>query len=444
MTDKIDRRDFIKSTAVGALGAGVALRSRSASARLLGANDRVVIGFIGLGRMGQSNLKDFFKQQDVDVAAVCDVYAPNLDKAAALAPKAEKHKDFRRILDRKDIDVVVVSAPDHWHALPMIMACQAGKDVYVEKPLSHTIDEGRRMVQAARKYNCVVQVGTQQRSGKHFQKAVELVRSGKIGKVSFVRTWNFGNQFPTGIGNPPESDPPPELDWDMWLGPAPKVRFNPNRFGVNPNSFSYFRWFWDYAGGMVTDWGIHLLDIVQWAMGADYPQAVSASGGKFYLQDNRETPDTLLVTYEYPGWVCTYENRECNGNRILDKGYGITFHGTDGTLFIDRGGFEIIPETRRGSDNKPINRMEPMKEANSNDQHLTHVRNFVDSVKSRQKPISDVEIGHRSTSTALLANISFRTRRRIAWDGKNERIVGDHEASRLLSRTYRKPWSLNV
>jgi len=259
-----------------------------------------------------------------------------------------------------------------------------------------------------------------------------------------VRTWNFGNQFPTGIGNPPDSDPPPELDWDMWLGPAPSVRFNPNRFGVNANNFSYFRWFWDYAGGMVTDWGIHLLDIVQWAMGVDYPQAVNASGGKFYLQDNRETPDTLTVTYEYPGWICTYENRECNGNRILDKGYGITFHGTEGTLFVDRNGFEILPETRRGSDNKPINRMEPMKEANSNDQHLTHVRNFLDSVKSRQKPISDVEIGHRSTSTALLANISYRTRRRIAWDGKNERIVGDNEASKLLSRHYRKPWSLSV
>jgi predicted dehydrogenase len=442
MTDKIDRRDFIKSTAVGALSAGMALHASSASGGVLGSNDRVVTGFIGLGRMGQSNLKDFLKQQDVDVAAVCDVYAPNLDKAAALAPKAEKHKDFRRILDRKDIDAVVVSTPDHWHALPMIMACQVGKDVYVEKPLSHTIDEGRKMVQAARKHNRIVQVGTQQRSGKHFQNAVELVRGGKIGKVSFVRTWNFGNQFPSGIGNPADCNPPSELDWDMWLGPAPKVSFNPNRFGVNPNNFSYFRWFWDYAGGMVTDWGIHLLDIVQWAMGVDYPQAVTASGGKFYLQDNRETPDTLLVTYEYPGWICTYENRECNGSRIFDKGYGITFHGTEGTLFVDRSGFEILPETRRGSDNKPINRMEPMKEANSNDQHLTHVRNFLDSVKSRQKPISDVEIGHRSTSTALLANISYRTRRRIEWDGKNERIVGDSEASKLLSRHYRKPWSL--
>jgi predicted dehydrogenase len=429
MTEKIDRRQFIKSTAAGALGAGLA--------RALGANDRVVVGFIGMGRMGQSNLKDFLKQADVEVAAICDVYAPNLDKASAMTPGADKYKDFRRLIDRKDIDVVVISTPDHWHAIPTLLACQAGKDVYVEKPLSHTIEEGRRMVEASRRYKRVVQVGTQQRSGKHFQKAVELVRSGNIGKVSFVRTWNFGNQYPNGIGNPPDGDPPPELDWDMWLGPAPKLRFNPNRF-------SHFRWFWDYAGGMVTDWGVHLLDIVQWAMNADCPQAISASGGKFYLQDNRETPDTLLVTYEYPGWVCTYENRECNANRILDKGYGIIFHGTEGTLLVDRSGFEVIPETRKGKDGKPVNRMEPVKEASSNDQHLTHVRNFLDCVKSRQNPISDVEIGHRSTSTTLLANIAYRTRRRIIWDGKNEQIVADREASKLLSKTYRKPWSLNL
>jgi len=442
MTNKIHRREFIKSSALGAVGAGFVLPGASASARILGANERVIIGIIGAGRMGQSNLRDFLKQPDVECAAICEVYTPNLEKAAALAPKAEKHRDFRRVLDRKEIDVIVVSTPDHWHALQTVMACQAGKDVYVEKPISITIVEGRKMVQAARKHNRVVQVGTQQRSGIHFQKAVDIVRSGKIGQVSFVRTWNVDNQHPDGIGNPPDSDPPPELDWDMWLGPAPKVRFNANRFGVSPDRWSSFRWFWDYAGGMVTDWGVHLFDIVQWAMGVDYPQTISATGGKYYLRDNRETPDTLLVTYEYPGFVCAYENRECNGNPINGHGYGITFHGSEGTLFIDREGFEIIPERRREGPNRWIDRMEPMKEANSNEQHLTHVRNFLDSVKSRQKPICDIEIGHRSTSAALLANIALRCGRRIKWDGKSEQIIGDREASKFLSKEYRKPWTL--
>jgi predicted dehydrogenase len=444
MSHKIDRRDFIKTSAAGAVGTSLSLRGTPASARIIGANDRIVAGFVGTGRMGESNLKDFVKQSDVTAAAVCDVYAPNLDKAAAAAPGAQKFTDFRRLLERKDIDVVVVSTPDHWHALPMVMACQSGKDVYVEKPISLTLDEGRKMVQAARKYNRVVQVGTQQRSGLHFQKAVELIRGGAIGKISFVRTWNVGNQHPDGIGNQPDGNPPPGLDWDMWLGPAPKVPFNANRFGVFPERWSSFRWFWDYAGGMVTDWSVHLLDIVQWAMGADYPQTISATGGKFYLQDNRETPDTLLVTFEYPGFICTYENRECNGNAINGKGYGITFHGTDGTLLVDRGGFELIPERRRESQNRVVDRAQPMKVENSNNQHEAHVRNFLDSVKSRQKPICDIETGHRTTSTALLANIAYRSRRRIVWDGKSEQIIGDREASRFLSKSYRKPWTLNV
>lgn len=444
MNDKIDRREFIKTSAASAVSSGVALQGSTVSSRVLGANDRIVVGVIGPGRQGQGNQKGLLRQKDVEVAAVCDVYTPNLMKAAEISPQAEKYTDFRRILDRKDIDVVMIATPDHWHALQMVMACQAGKDVYVEKPISLTIDEGHKMVQAARKYNRVVQVGTQQRSGVHFQKVVDIVRSGKIGKISFVRTWNYGNQYPEGIGSPPDSAPPPDLDWDMWLGPAPKVPFNPNRFGVVPNNFSYFRCFWDYAGGMMTDWGIHLLDIVQWAMNVDYPQAVSASGGKFYLQDNRETPDTLLATYEYPGFVCTYENRVCNGHPVNGHGYGIMFHGTEGTLFVDREGFEIIPEKRRDKDNKQVDRMEAMKEKGSNNQHETHVRNFVECVKSRQKPISDIEIGHRSSSAAILGNIAYRTRRRIVWDGKIEQIVGDREASKFLSKPYRKPWVLKV
>jgi len=435
----IDRRTFVKGATAGAVSTGLALSSQTAAGynRIVGANEKIVVGFVGTGGMGRSNMKDFLKMPEVEVAAVCDVFHPNLDEASKMTGgKASPLKDFRRIIDNKDVDVVVVSTPDHWHALPMIYACDAGKDVYVEKPVSLTIHEGRKMVEAARRNKRVVQVGTQQRSGKHFQRAAELVRNGKIGKVSYVRAWNFENQHPNGIGNPPDTPPPADLDWDLWLGPAPKVPYNKNR------ALYTFRWFWDYAGGKLTDWGVHLLDVVQWAMNVEYPQAVSASGGKFYLQDNRETPDTLAVTYEYPTFLCLYENRECNGTPLDGHGYGITFHGTDGTLFIDRGGFEITPDKRRDKDKKMVDRMEGMKEENSNDQHLTHVRNFLDCVKSRQMPASDIEIAHRSTSTCHLGNIALRSNAKITWDGQREQIVGNAAASKFLRKEYRNSWKL--
>lgn len=402
-------------------------------------NDRIVLGFIGTGRMGQSNLETFLQHADVEVAAVCDVYSPNLNAALKITKgKAKALKDFRRVLDMKEVQAVVVCSPDHWHPLQTILACQAGKDVYVEKPISVCLREGRHMVEAARTHQRVVQVGTQQRSGLHFQKAIELIRKGYIGKISFVRTWNYGNAFPEGIGNPPNSDPPQDLDWDFWLGPARNVPFNPNRFGVHPDRWSSFRWFWDYAGGMMTDWGVHLLDIVQWAMNVEAPQSVTAQGGKLYLQDNRETPDTLQVTYQYPGFVCVYENRECNQDGLNQHGYGISFHGTDGTLFIDRGGFQVLPErTEKGSD-----RCEALTEKNSNNHNQAHSRNFLDCVRSRKTPTSDIEIGHRSTSVAQLGNIALRSKSVVIWDGASEQIKGNKEASRYLSPKYRKPWKL--
>lgn len=434
----MERRDFIKGSAAAAVGLSLA------PARVLGANDRIVAGFIGVGRQGQSNMNSFLKAENVTIAAVCDVYEPNLEKAAATAgASAAKIKDFRRILDNKDINAVVISSPDHWHAYQTVAACQAGKDVYVEKPICVAVEEGRTMVEAARRYDRVVQAGTQQRSGVHFQKAVELVRSGRLGKISVVRTWNVGNQSPDGIGNPPDGDPPAGLDWDMWLGPAPKRPFNPNRFGVHPTSYSFFRWFWDYAGGMMTDWGIHLLDIVQWAMDVDGPQAVTASGGKLFLKDNRETPDTLQVTYEYPGWIAMYENRELNANPLLGKTYGILFHGTEGTLFVDRAGYELIPETR-GRGAEAVKRTEPVSDKNSNNHGVAHFANFVECVRSRKRPVCDIEIGHRSTTTCLLGNVAYRSRQRIEWDAKAEKITNAADARKYLSRDYRKPWKLHV
>jgi predicted dehydrogenase len=384
-------------------------------------------------------MKQFMGHPEVKVAAVCDVYEPHLERAHQES-SARKHKDFREVLDRKDIDAVVVSSPDHWHALMTVMACQAGKDVYVEKPISVTVSEGRKMVEAARQHSRIVQVGTQQRSGLHFKKAVELVRQGELGTVSAVRTWNFGNESPQGIGNPADSDPPAGLDWDMWLGPAPRVPFNSNRFGVG-DRWSTFRYFWDYAGGMMTDWGVHLLDIVQWAMDVEGPTAITASGGNWVTDDNRDTPDTLTVTLDYPGFICTYENRSGNARAINEHGYGIEFYGTRATLFVDRGGFELIPETFRSGEDR-IPRTYSMEQRNSNSHNHDHVRDFLDCMKTRSLPISDIEIGHRSTSTCQLGNIAYRTGSRVEWSIEQETIQDNPQASALLQHNYRPPWKL--
>ncbi|MDE3178022.1 MAG: Gfo/Idh/MocA family oxidoreductase, partial [Acidobacteriota bacterium] len=437
MSGELNRRDFMRRAAAGAAGVGAALSS--VPRNVVGANDRVIAAGIGTGRQGTYDLTDFARQPDVEIAAVCDVYEPNAQKCLARLGHsgAQTYKDYRQLLDRKDIDVVVVGTPDHWHPLVAVDACRAGKDVYVEKPLSHTIDEGIVMVEAARRYKRVVQVGTQQRSGKHFQEAARLIQQGYIGKVSFVRTWNYSNQFPDGIGNPPDSDPPPGLDWNFWQGPAPAHPFNPNRFGVYPNTWSTFRYFWDYAGGVMTDWGVHLMDIVQMAMQVEGPEVITALGGRFYIDDNATTPDTLQVTYQYPHFIAVYENRWSNANSMENHGYGMEFHGTDGTLFIDRGGFEVFPE-KRELGGKSVTVGAAMKMERVNDAHFDHVRNFLDCVKSRARPVSDVEIGHRSTSVCLLGNVAYRSKQRIVWNVENQEIIeGGAEARRLVTRDYR-------
>jgi predicted dehydrogenase len=447
MGKNLNRRNFIAQAAGITLGVGVGL---SESRRILGANDRVVVGVIGCGEMGTGNMESFMQHPGVEIGAVCDVYQPRLDKGSQEAGgRAKIYKDFRQVLDDKDIDVVIIATPDHWHALQMVMACQAGKDVYVEKPISTTLEEGRSMVEAARKYGRVTQVGTWQRSGIHFQKAVQLVQDGTIGQVRFARTWNYRNFMPNGFGDPPDSDVLPGLDWDMWQGPAPRRPFNRNRCGIG-NRWSTFRYFWDYAGGWMTDWGIHLLDIVLWAMKSDGPRVITALGGKYSLKDNRETPDTLQVTYEFPDFVCTYEMRETNGNSMYEKGYGIEFHGTDGTLFLDRDGFQVYPEkwepmTKAVQAAKPADRTASIKMESVNDALYDHITNFLQCAKSRKRAVCDIEVGYHSSSTCFLANIAYRSKDRLTWDAANQHLAqGNAEARRLLGREYSAPWKLTV
>jgi predicted dehydrogenase len=426
------RRDFVKSSVAAAL------TSQIFTGNMRGANDRISVGFIGLGKMGRDNLRWAMRQPGVAVAAVCDVYDRNLNWAAETAGgHARKVHDFREVLADKSIDAVCIATPDHWHAYMTVEACKAQKDVFVEKPVSVTVDEATAMLNAARQNKRVVQSGTMQRSAIHFQKAVNLVRSGELGKVTFVRTWNYDHSSPEGFGNPPDTDPPKGLDWDLWLGPAPKRAFNANRFGVDPEDryFSSFRWFWDYAGGKMTDWGVHLLDIVQWAFDEAMPKSVTASGGKFYLKDNRETPDTLQVTYEYPGFIAVYENRENNAESMFDRSYGIEFHGERGTMFVDRRECRIVAE--KGS---TLTNWKMDSASSGNGEHWA---NFLDCIRTRKSPLSDLAICRRSTTTCHLGNIALRSRQRVDFDAESW-TVAQPEAKKYFSREYRAPWKLSV
>ena len=446
------RRDFIKQAAAVPLGSALAAR------KALGANDRVNMGLIGCGGRGQYVAGLMSQISNVEFVAVADVYEARATAAKGWgAPGCRAFQDFRRLLDDKGVDAVLIATPDHWHAIATVLACQAGKDVYVEKPLAYSIKEGRAMVDAARRSNRVVQAGTQHRSAAHFREVARIIQSGELGPVHFVRVWNYLNMSPDGIGRAPDSAPPAGLDWDFYLGPAPAVPFNKNRYAVT------YRWFWDYAGGMTTDYGTHRFDTVHQVMGVDAPLAVAGWGRRYELQDGADTPDTLQITYEYPSFILNYEASMLNGhglggrapgmNYYLTRGpddrpHGMAFYGTQGTLFADRIGFEIYPELNGESGpgawspaGKPPEGFRMKQETGAEeDATALHAKNFIECVRSRQKPAADVEIGHRSTIVPHLGNIAIRTGHKLRWDSIKEEIVDDSVASAYLARQARAPW----
>jgi predicted dehydrogenase len=450
----MERRQFIQGAAGTALVSAVPFSAR----KILGANDRVNVALVGCGGRGREDAGLLRQIPNVNIVAVCDVYEPHAAAAKAWAGTGcQSYGDFRRLLEQKEIDAVLVATPDHWHAGVTVLACQAGKDVYVEKPLAHSIREGRKMVEAARRYNRVVQTGTQHRSAPHIQQAATIMHNGQIGPVHFVRVWNYLNMSPDGIGRAADSASPTGLDWDFYLGPAPAVPFNKNRFLVT------YRWFWDYAGGMATDYGTHRLDTVHQIMGVEAPWSAVAAGGRYELKDGAETPDVLQITYEYPGFVLSYEasmmnNHGCGGRTpgkkyylirtADDRPHGIAFYGTKGTLFVDRVGFEVYPEPRGESGPGAVTsaptggfRTERV-EVSGADATSLHLKNFIECLRSRQRPLAEVETGHRSSTVPHLGNIAFRTGHKISWDAQREEIVGDANAAALLDRTARKPWDL--
>ncbi len=423
--------------------ANAALTTSIFTGRVRGANDRVAVGFIGLGAMGSGNLSYAMKVEGAQPAALCDVYQPTLEKAEAAARKGgfegiKTVKDFREILADKSIDAVCISTPDHWHAYMTVEACKAGKDVYVEKPACVYVEEGQKMVAAARKYNRVVQAGTMQRSGGYFKKAAEIVKSGVLGEVTFCHTWQAGSTKQQGYGTPADSAPPAGLDWEMWLGPAPKVQFNLNRWGVGVTTFPTFRYFWDYAGGAMTDWGVHLIDPLHQCFDEVMPHAISSMGDKLYVKDNRDTPDTMLATFRYPKYLMSYESRTCNPMPMFGQGAATSIHGTEGTLVLNRSGCWVIPN--RGSS------LEPSaweKNPEMSQMNVPHWQNFLECIKSRQKPTSDIETCVRSSTTCILANLSMRFKTWLDWDEKNWTVKQDAVKPHLKAH-YRAPWKLEV
>jgi predicted dehydrogenase len=419
--ETLPRRTFLRAVGLGTAGTLIGAPSLLGQPRRVAANDRIGLAIIGVGSLGGGNhhLGSVLRMPDIDVVAVADVDRQYLDKAVAKTDgKASAYKDFRHVLDRKDVDAVIIATPDHWHALTSIAACEAGKDVYCEKPLSLNIEEGRAMVEAARRYGRVFQVGCQQRSDRRFRRACELVRNGHIGRLTNVEV--VLGPGPEAEWEAPEAAPA-HLDWNMWLGPAPWREYHQKRCHYQ------FRWFFDYSGGKMTDWGAHHLDIAQWGIGVEHSGPVEIQASALFPADNfYETPKDFDVHYTYAGGVRVH----CTG----EGANGVTFKGTGGEIFVDRSKITADPaeilevEPGSGKISLPISR--------------NHHRNWIDCMRSRRRPVADVEIGHRSATVCHLGNIAIRTGRRIRWDPTSERILNDEGAVRLTQKPMRRPWSL--
>ncbi len=425
----LNRRQFMVSSTLTA-GAGVSSRvGRSAA-------DRVRIGMIGVGNMGMSRLQEFLRRPDVEVAAICDVDREHRDRAVQAVEQSQGRKpqafaDFRRLLDLPDVDAVAVVTPDHWHSIPVIQACRAGKDVFVEKPLSYSVEEGRAMVSAARSAGRVTQMGNHIHNDlPNYRRVVEQVRSGNLGRITRVHCWKTSSL--RSLGHPPDSPPPAGLDYDFWLGPAPERPYNPLR------SHGTYRYFWDYSGGVFIDFWCHIVDLVYWALDLKAPLSVSATGTKRFLDDATETPDTLEAVLEYPDLTLLFTLHPDPLPGFAHLGaIGCVFQGTEALLAANYETHEIHVKGKPAPD---FPKPEP-----SIPDSPGHLAEFVEAIRSRNlETTCNLEYGHRLTKAGLLANIACRTGDRLYWDDERERFQGHEGACRLLGRVFRRPWGLEA
>jgi predicted dehydrogenase len=431
------RREFIHSTSTLAAGAGLVSFTKPVAVKKTSAADKVGVALIGCRGMGFGDLSNALKIANVECVALCDVDKNVLEqrkndvlKIQGKAPAT--YADFRKCLENKDIDAVIIGTPDHWHCLIFLAACEAGKDIYVEKPLANSIAECNIMLHAARKYNRVVQVGQQQRSGDHWKEAIQFIKDGKIGQLRKVNVWA---NFNYGIGEKvvPDGPVPVGVDYDMWLGPAPKRNFNAARFHGS------WRMFWDYGGGLVTDWGVHLLDMALWAKDVNtFPLAVAAAGGNFAYSDHaHETFDTMSVSFQMKDWVINWENTAGIETGYYNKPYGLLFVGNDASIVINRDGWELLPETTGGKYKVP---KLPFHEGGEN--HAEHMQNFIDCVRSRKDPACPIENGRLVAMYAHFANIALRTNSRVVWKEYTGNFGDNSAANALIKPEYRAPWKL--
>jgi predicted dehydrogenase len=442
------RRQFLQRSSLAAAGLGLVtpLEALAERGKPVAPSDTIRFGVIGVRGMGWSDMRSALKIDEVECVALCDADQRELDRRtedviAARGTTPRQYRDYRKLLDDKEIDAVVIGTPDHWHCLMLVDALAAGKHVYVEKPLANSIAEANLMMAAARKSDRMVQVGQWQRSGPHYEEALEVVRSGELGNIRLVKTWAYqGWMEPVPVK--PNSEPPEGVDYAMWLGPAPTRPFNPNRFHFN------FRWFWDYAGGLMTDWGVHEIDIALYAMNARAPKSVMASGGKLaYPDDASETPDTLQAVFEYDGFNMLWEHATGIDGGNYGRTEGIAFIGNDATVVVDRGGWELIPETKEDDDGRRRYRVEaipPVRKPRDVAYLDLHTRNFVDAIQKNDASIlkCGIESGGVAAINAHMGNIAFKVGRKIYWDPEAGAFKGDDEANALLTPGYHNGWTL--
>ncbi len=433
------RRTFIKSSSTALAGLGLStvlpLDALANAKKLVSANDKINVAAIGINGMGWADLRSLMKIPEVNVVGLCDVDDNVLNfrkyELAKSGIQTKTYADYRKMLENKDIDVIVIGSPDHWHCLQMVEACSAGKDVYVEKPVGNSIQECNVMVAAQQKYNRAVQCGQWQRSVPHFVDALNFVKTGKLGKIRTVKAWAYQGWM-TNIETKPDGPTPAGVNYDMWLGPATKRPFNPNRFHFN------FRWFWDYAGGLMTDWGVHLIDYALLGMDAKFPKSAVALGGKYAYPDGQhETPDTMTTVYEFDGYNMIWEQAQSISNGNYGRNHGISFIGNNGTLVLDRGGWEVIPDEKRMEE-------VPLQKPKENGLDL-HTRNFISAVKSRKLDTitCPIQAGAHVATVCQMGNISYKTGNKVSWDSAANKFK-ESAANSLIQATYNNGYKVPV
>jgi len=440
----------------GFLGRGVGLSAASVAAPYFmtsnvlaapgrkGANDKINVGIIGTGSLTNGwHFPQLLKQQDVVIAGLCDVWQERLDKAverckaADSSHQAKPHHDYRELLARDDIDAVLIATPPHWHALMAIHAAEAGKDFYLEKPMTLHVAESLAVHRAALKHQCITQIGTQVHASDNYRRVVEYVRSGQLGKINMARVFMVMNQGPEGIGNEPHCDPPADLDWDLWVGPARKKKYHP---AITKNAYTHSS-FMTYSGGWTPGMGPHLIDLPYWALELGFPKRTSSCGGRYLIADVGDAQDTHEVLWEYGNFAMTWSmslinsyGHEFQGPAKIKRRHGIYFQGVNGTLLADYGTMRVVPEGDRMAEAKTP--------AQSIPQSKGHHREWLDAIRTREQPLCNVSYHYKMDVAITLANLAQKLNRVIRFDSQTERIVGDPEAARYMMPVYREPYQL--